>query len=139
MPHDRDGKLLSQGDVVYLPCSVKAISEGETACNVTLEAAERPAGEGYVPEIACNSRFVVKGLAVAFACLPNQRVRIKVNAQEGWVRDVSVDRDGIRSYYIEYQTKSGEITSRWFREGEFELADTPSLASNVGMPAGHGG
>lgn len=57
MPHDKNGKLLKEGDEVLLRCRVTAVHEGETACNITAQATERPEGETYIPTIAGNSRF----------------------------------------------------------------------------------
>lgn len=60
MPHDKNGSLLQVGDRVLLQCRIIGISEGETQCNVTAEALERPENEGYIPQIAGNSRFYEK-------------------------------------------------------------------------------
>lgn len=60
MPHDKNGKPLAVGDEVTLRGKVTQVHQGETACNVTVEAAERPEGEGYIPTIAGNSRFYEK-------------------------------------------------------------------------------
>lgn len=59
MPHDKNGKPLFVGSLVMLACTITAIQAGETACNVTAEAFERPEGESYIPQIAGNSRFYV--------------------------------------------------------------------------------
>lgn len=60
MPHDKNGAELAEGDEVILRGKVVSISAGETACNVSVEAAERPEGEGYVPTISANSKFFEK-------------------------------------------------------------------------------
>lgn len=58
MPHDKHHRVLEVGDEVTLRCRITQISAGvETACNITVEAVERPEGEGYVPTISGNSRF----------------------------------------------------------------------------------
>jgi hypothetical protein len=62
MPHDKNGNQLSVGDEVTLRCRITQITPSETECNVTAEAIERPEGEGYVPSIACNSKFYVKDI-----------------------------------------------------------------------------
>lgn len=59
MPHDKNGTLLQKGDRVTMELEVQSISPGETACNVSLQAVERPEGE-YAPSVTCNSRFVAK-------------------------------------------------------------------------------
>ena len=60
MPHDKNGNLLKEGDEVILRCKVISVYESETQCNVLVEAAERPDGEGYIPQITGNSRFYEK-------------------------------------------------------------------------------
>ena len=60
MPHDKNGVKLEVGDEVMLRCRITQVHEGEEACNVTAEAAEKPEGEDYVPSIAGNSKFYVK-------------------------------------------------------------------------------
>jgi hypothetical protein len=58
MPHDAKGKKLKAGDTVVLPCKIKSISEGETACNVCLEAIGEHAPGEYKPVVSCNSKHV---------------------------------------------------------------------------------
>lgn len=56
MPHDKNGKPLKKGDRVTMEFEVESISEGETACNVTLKAVEDDSGE-YRPQVSCNSKL----------------------------------------------------------------------------------
>ena len=37
MPHDLNNKLVSVGDLVYIPCRVKSITMDEQYCNLTVE------------------------------------------------------------------------------------------------------
>jgi hypothetical protein len=57
MPHDKNFRVLEVGDEVILRCRITHVSQGETDCNVTAEAIERPEGESYIPTIAGNSKF----------------------------------------------------------------------------------
>lgn len=38
MPHDRNGKYLTVGDNVNIPCTIKSITTDENYCNLTLVA-----------------------------------------------------------------------------------------------------
>ncbi len=40
MPHDKNGKLLKEGDIVNVPCRVESITAGEEYCNVSLKTIE---------------------------------------------------------------------------------------------------
>lgn len=61
MPHDARGTPLTEGDVVTVTFTVSAVSAGETACNVTLQAiATAGFDEPYLPTVSCNSRLVTK-------------------------------------------------------------------------------
>lgn len=63
MPHDKNGTLLQVGDEVILRARVTDINPSETQCNITVEAIERPDGEGYFPTAGGNSRFYEKAQA----------------------------------------------------------------------------
>jgi hypothetical protein len=60
MPHDRDGKVLSIGDYVYVPCVVTMIATVEEHCNVTLETVEPMYPGDYKTTITLNSKQVEK-------------------------------------------------------------------------------
>lgn len=60
MPHDRDGKLLHVGDVVYVPAHVTAIEQTEEFCNVTL-ATSQPMYPGHERStLTLNAKQVVR-------------------------------------------------------------------------------
>jgi hypothetical protein len=40
MPHDKNGQVLNEGDLVSVSARVKSISTGEEYCNVMLETVE---------------------------------------------------------------------------------------------------
>lgn len=60
MPHDCSGKELKVGDRVILFCTIKDISQNETACNVTVEACDDFDIGEYKPVITTNSRLFSK-------------------------------------------------------------------------------
>ena len=60
MPHNQYDQQLSVGDELDLRCRVTQVLEGETQCNVTVEAVNRPDGETYIPTITGNSKFCRK-------------------------------------------------------------------------------
>lgn len=59
MPHDTNGNKLSVGDLVYVPCVVKAVDATEEYCNVTLETAEPMYPSVYPSTIVLNSKQTV--------------------------------------------------------------------------------
>jgi hypothetical protein len=40
MPHDADGHILREGDVVYIPAKITVINPMEDYCNLSLESVE---------------------------------------------------------------------------------------------------
>ena len=64
MPHDRDGALIGEGDLVYVPCFVKNVCTGEDYCNVSLETVERMYPGEYRSAITLNARQVIKATDV---------------------------------------------------------------------------
>lgn len=60
MPHDRDGRLLSVGDLVNVPCRVKAIHDTEQFCNVDLETRQPMYPDTYLCMLTLNAKQVVK-------------------------------------------------------------------------------
>jgi hypothetical protein len=60
MPHDNRGEILSVGDVVLVPCRVKAIHLTEEYCNVDLETKETMYPSAIPTKLTLNSRQVVK-------------------------------------------------------------------------------
>jgi hypothetical protein len=60
MPHDRNGNILSVGDIVMVPCRVKAIHLTADYCNVDLETTERMHPLPQPSAFSLNSKQVVK-------------------------------------------------------------------------------
>jgi hypothetical protein len=60
MPHDRDGHALNVGDLVLVPCRVKAIHQTEDYCNVDLEVRARMPPGHSISTLALNAKQVVK-------------------------------------------------------------------------------
>lgn len=63
MPHDANGQLLKEGDIVTLRCRVVKIYAGQDMCNLTIEALEGGEVEGYEtyrPTLTCNADSVRK-------------------------------------------------------------------------------
>ena len=81
MPHDKNGSLLLVGDEVILRAKVLNITEGETACNITTEALERPEGEEYYPQICGNSRFYEKTGISDNDVIADKQLRKAIDAQ----------------------------------------------------------
>lgn len=63
MPHDRDGRVLSVGDDVLVPCHVKELHMTEEFCNVTLETSQPMYPSENRSGIVLNAKQVVKGVA----------------------------------------------------------------------------
>jgi hypothetical protein len=62
MPHDAKNEIVKEGDIVYVPCIVKAVHTSEEYCNVSLETIH-PMPPYTVPSsITLNTRQVVKKL-----------------------------------------------------------------------------
>lgn len=62
MPHDKNGALLKEGDVVTIRATVRSISSGEEYCNVTLETTEPMYPGDYKSGITLNAKQVEKEL-----------------------------------------------------------------------------
>jgi len=60
MPHDREGKELKIGDFVYVPCTVIAIQETDTYCNISLETVEAMPPTDTKSYMSLNTRQVEK-------------------------------------------------------------------------------
>jgi len=60
MPHDKNGKLLSVGDLVNIPARVKSIQMTEDYCNCELEFTERMPPNNTLDIKNCNTRQVEK-------------------------------------------------------------------------------
>lgn len=60
MPHDRDGRLLSVGDTVNVPCRIKEIHNTEEYCNVTLETSQPMYPGNDRSSVVLNAKQVVK-------------------------------------------------------------------------------
>lgn len=60
MPHDHHGAELKVGDVVMVPCVVKAIHLTEDYCNVDLVTREYMHPSHDVTKLTLNSRQTVK-------------------------------------------------------------------------------
>jgi hypothetical protein len=63
MPHDRDGQELKVGDLVNVPCRVKAIHLTEDYCNVDLEVRHPMPPAQTINTLALNAKQVVKEVA----------------------------------------------------------------------------
>ena len=55
---------------------------------------------------------------VTFAFEPNQAVLIKASGVRGKVRGLYLDRDGIKSAYVEYFSGTNQKLTDYFRENE---------------------
>lgn len=60
MPHDREGNLLSEGDIVMVPAVVKSVSTGTDYCNVSLETVESMYPGEHKSAMSLNAKQVVK-------------------------------------------------------------------------------
>lgn len=60
MPHDRDGKQISVGDTVWVPCIVRTIHDGEGYCNVDLETLQPMPPTNNRTELTLNAKQVLK-------------------------------------------------------------------------------
>lgn len=73
MPHDKRGEELHVGDVVMVPCIVKAIHLTADYCNVDLETKEGMPPSMETRTITLNSRQTIKPtITHAFAGYVNQ-------------------------------------------------------------------
>ena len=59
MPHDMQGNELKVGDIVSIPCKVKAIHLTEEYCNVDLETCAVMPPSDHRLNVTLNSRQVV--------------------------------------------------------------------------------
>lgn len=59
-PLDRDGNLLSVGDMVTVPCKIRGITQTEEYCNVTLETEGKMFPGEDRTHFILNSRQVIK-------------------------------------------------------------------------------
>lgn len=92
MPHDKNGNILNVGDEVLLRCKITNVNPGETQCNVTAEAVERPEGEGYIPTIAGNSRFYEKSARPVGFDTPLSKDEVVANKQLRVSIDIEIQR-----------------------------------------------
>jgi hypothetical protein len=74
MPHDAKGQILQPGDLVMVPCRVKAVHQMEDFCNLDLETcATMPPEHKYKTSVsAMNTQMVLranKGDDTSFAVL----------------------------------------------------------------------
>jgi hypothetical protein len=60
MPHDRNGALLSVGDLVTVEARVTAIQAGEDYCNLTVETVEPMHPGTSKSSITFNAKQVVR-------------------------------------------------------------------------------
>lgn len=60
MPHDNRGEELKVGDIVFVPCVIKAIHLTEQYCNVDVETREMLLPTQRPTAITLNSRQTVK-------------------------------------------------------------------------------
>ncbi len=58
--HDRDGRPITEGDLVNVPCVVKSYCGGTDYCNVTVETVEKMFPSEHKSCFSLNSRQVVK-------------------------------------------------------------------------------
>jgi len=63
MPHDKRGEELHVGDVVMVPCRVKAIHLTEDFCNVDLETSLTMPPRNSATALTLNSRQTIKPTA----------------------------------------------------------------------------
>jgi hypothetical protein len=93
MPHDKNGSLLFVGDEVILRAKVLNITEGETACNITTEALERPEGEEYYPKICGCSRFYEKTGISDNDAIAYKQLRKAIDAQIQNLKSLTPSRE----------------------------------------------
>lgn len=60
MPHDKNGQLLQDGDMVVVRCVVKSVQAHEEYCNVTLETVEPMYPSDRKDTITVNAKQVEK-------------------------------------------------------------------------------
>ena len=60
MPHDVNGELISDNDIVWVKCKVSGVSTSEEACNVTVQPVLPPCGSTYNTIIVLNTQQVMK-------------------------------------------------------------------------------
>lgn len=118
MPHDVNGKRLSVGDLVMLPCRVTALSEQADGCNVTLEASQAAPDGEYRPTVTCNAKLTE--LADAPAYRLHQAVRIKLTGQPGNVNAVVKGQDSAWKYWVTYADTESRLHEFCFGPNEIE-------------------
>ena len=84
MPHDRDGKLLSVGDEVLVPCRIKTIHDTEGYCNVDLETLQPMYPGDTRSLVVLNAKQVVKMVAALLLCLLPTLAQAQVPLQPDW-------------------------------------------------------
>lgn len=60
MPHDKEGVQVNVGDLVYVPCRVKAVHLTEDYCNVDLTTVEIMPPSTQPSTFTLNSKQVIK-------------------------------------------------------------------------------
>lgn len=60
MLHDKNGKLISVGDTINIPCRVKSITMDEQYCNLTVETIDPMLPYTDKQTITLNTKQVVK-------------------------------------------------------------------------------
>jgi hypothetical protein len=63
MPHDKRGTELQVGDIVMVPCRIKAIHLTEDYCNVDLETQLTMPPSHAKSQLSLNSRQTIKPVA----------------------------------------------------------------------------
>lgn len=69
MPHDKNGKLLNDGDRVFVPAIVRQVHVGDEYCNVTLETEEAMHPSPSKTTITLNTRQVILQAAAVLLLL----------------------------------------------------------------------
>lgn len=65
MPHDKNGNIISVGDIVVIPCKVINTyqTEGEGYCNTTLESLEPMFPTNQPNTFTLNTKQVIKKIS----------------------------------------------------------------------------
>ncbi len=58
MPHDVNGKMLKEGDVVMIPAKVKTVNPGDDFCNLTVESIHGRKPDGTKETMTLNAAVV---------------------------------------------------------------------------------
>jgi hypothetical protein len=99
MPHDHRGEELKVGDVVMVPCVVKAIHLTEDYCNVDLVTREFMHPTRDVTRLTLNSRQTVKPRATFEYRLvgqapPEERTPLRLDVSKEWCERMAALEDG---------------------------------------------